>query len=243
MERLEVNLDTLKSISEGSLGTVLDTQGTNGIVIKNGEELIKINRESFDRIVDEDHKYITYSNDYLSTEQEKLLKRFDALRSKIKLTEFPHKGIYFGDKLIGTVSKFYKGRTLDNAKPSDNIYRITIDVLNILFEYEKNGISFQDVHARNYIIDDNGIIHPIDLDDPKYTFIKNPNFYGMYHNYWNLLIPELLYETFSKIDFVNYGYTRLGILDALYDELPLEYQGEIRKLFFETEEYEKKKIK
>ena len=243
MERLEVNYEILSCLNEGSLGTVLRKQGNSGIAIKKDNELIKINRRLLDRAINDDYQYMQFSYDFQSNELKKLLNAFDILRNKIKLTEFPHKGIYYEDKLIGTVSKFYQGKTLEYINKEDNVYKVLIDILVILLEYERNGISFQDVHPGNYILDSKGVIHPIDLDDPMFTCIKEPNLYGMYYNYWNLLVPELLSDVFSKIDLVNYGYTSLGILDALYDEVPSEYKDEVKKIFFEVEEYEKKKIK
>lgn len=97
-----------------------------------------------------DYKYVLYRDDMLVSE---LQKRQD----KIKLTEFPTGVVTIENFVIGQEIPYYENyKTLAdlviNKKIDDLPLNYYMQMVNILKELSDNGIFYSDVHAKNFMI-------------------------------------------------------------------------------------------
>lgn len=136
---------------------------------------------------------VTFHND------ENLIYELQKRQSKIKKSKFPTGVVTIEDKVIGQeVHLFENQKTILNYFENNNIEiptKFYLDILGILKEMYYEGITYSDVHTKNFLIDEiENILNIIDFETGYVTF-DNTSKSG-----YETMIINLKYELLNRLN-------------------------------------------
>lgn len=115
-----------------------------------------------------DYNFNGYNDD-------KLIENLQKRQSNIHLTKVPYGVVTLDGKIIGQIIYFYENYItlyqFSTKKSKEiNYIKLYIRILKILKELYENGVLYLDIHAKNFMINENNRINLIDFEDGNIIF-------------------------------------------------------------------------
>lgn len=145
-----------------------------------------------------EYKFNGYNDD-------KLIENLQQKQTNIKLTEFPSGVVTLDGMIIGQEIPYYDGYknlydTLTHISDKRTILMIYKKIIKILKELYDNGIIYTDVHAKNFMVNNDNVVKLIDFEYSQVRFEMNDSFkMQLMDNLRNMINIVNLY---SGIDYV-----------------------------------------
>lgn len=121
-----------------------------------------------------EYKFNGYNDD-------KLIENLQQKQTNIKLTEFPSGVVTLDGMIIGQEIPYYDGYknlydALTNINDKRTILMIYKKIIKILKELYDNGIIYTDVHAKNFMVNNDNVVKLIDFEYSQVKFEMNDSF-------------------------------------------------------------------
>lgn len=158
---------------------------------------------------------------YIFHNDEKLVSELQKRQLKIKYTSFPMGVVSIGNKVVGQEIPYYKDyctliESFCKNKINQNPIYYYLEILKILKELYENGIIYSDIHAKNFVVNNNDV-KLIDFESEYISFTVDKK--TLYTNMISNLKRMLLFLSKVMNISLDQNFNNADNLDDVLDSL------------------------